>query len=51
VRDEVQRLRDIFGDRWIVSPSHEKIMPEVPPANVLALAEAVTGGQRTAAAR
>ncbi len=44
IKDEVNRLREVFGDRWVISPSHEKIMPEVPVANVIALCEAATGG-------
>lgn len=40
VRDEVRRLRDLFGPRWIVSPSHEALLPNVPPENVAAMAEA-----------
>ena len=43
IKDEVNRLRDIFGARWIISPSHEVLMPEVPVENVLALCEAATG--------
>lgn len=43
VKDEVSRLRDIFGERWIISPSHEVLMPEVPLENVIALCEAATG--------
>lgn len=43
VKDEVNRLRDIFGERWIISPSHEVLLPEVPVENVIALCEAATG--------
>ncbi|HEY3379411.1 MAG TPA: uroporphyrinogen decarboxylase family protein [Armatimonadota bacterium] len=43
VKDEVARLRDIFGERWIISPSHEVLMPEVPVENIVALCEAATG--------
>ena len=43
IKDEVNRLREIFGARWIISPSHEVLMPEVPVENVLALCEAATG--------
>jgi uroporphyrinogen decarboxylase len=39
VRDEVRRLRDLFGPLWIVSPSHEALLPNVPPENVAAMAE------------
>lgn len=40
VRDEVWRLRDLWGEKFIVSPSHEAILPNVPPENVVAMAEA-----------
>jgi len=40
VKVEVRRLRDLFGPCWIVSPSHEAILPNVPPENVAAMAEA-----------
>ena len=40
VRDEVRRLRDLFGPNYVVSPSHESILPGVTIENVLAMAEA-----------
>jgi uroporphyrinogen decarboxylase len=40
VRDEVHRLRDIFGPNYIVSPSHEALLPNVSPENLAAMAEA-----------
>ena len=40
VRDEVHRLRDLFGENYVVSPSHESILPGVTAENVLAMAEA-----------
>ncbi|MBR0463890.1 MAG: hypothetical protein IJJ23_05835 [Clostridia bacterium] len=40
VRDEVRRLRDLFGENYIVSPSHESILPGVSVDNVVAMAEA-----------
>lgn len=40
VRDEVRRLRDLFGPNYVVSPSHESILPGVSYENVLAMAEA-----------
>jgi uroporphyrinogen decarboxylase len=40
VRDDVRRLRDLWGEHFIVSPSHEAILPNVPLENVLAMAEA-----------
>jgi uroporphyrinogen decarboxylase len=40
VRCEVRRVRSILGPHLIVSPSHEAILPDVPPENVRAMAEA-----------
>jgi uroporphyrinogen decarboxylase len=40
VKAEVRRLKDLFGPCWIVSPSHEALLPNVPPQNVAAMAEA-----------
>ena len=39
VRAEVRRLKKIFGPNFIVSPSHESILPNVSPENILAMAE------------
>ena len=44
VKDEVHRLRDIFGDGWIISPSHEALLPNVPPENLLAMHDAAMEG-------
>ena len=41
VKDEVRRVRDLLGPCLIISPSHEAILPDVPPQNVEALAQAV----------
>jgi uroporphyrinogen decarboxylase len=41
VRREVLRLRELFGPNFLVSPSHESILPNVPPENISAMAEAV----------
>ncbi len=41
IKDEVRRVMRILGPNLIVSPSHEAILPNVPPANVEALAQAV----------
>jgi uroporphyrinogen decarboxylase len=38
VREDVHRVRKLLGPHFIVSPSHEKVMPDVPPANLEALA-------------
>jgi uroporphyrinogen decarboxylase len=40
VRAEVRRVRDLLGPNLIISPSHEAILPNVPPANIEAMAEA-----------
>ncbi len=40
VRAEVYRVRELLGPCLIVSPSHEALLPNVPPENVLAMAEA-----------
>ena len=41
VRAKVEELRSIFPTGLIISPSHEAILPDVPPANIYALFEAV----------
>lgn len=40
IRDEVHRVKDILGPGLVVSPSHEELLGNVPPENVLAMAEA-----------
>jgi uroporphyrinogen decarboxylase len=40
VRAEVHRVKKLLGPNLIVSPSHEALLPNVPPENVAALAEA-----------
>ncbi|MDR3692575.1 MAG: uroporphyrinogen decarboxylase family protein [Fimbriimonas sp.] len=40
VRDDVLRLRDLFGPNFVVSPSHEALLPNVPVENVAAMAAA-----------
>jgi uroporphyrinogen decarboxylase len=40
VKDEVRRVRDLLGPCLVVSPSHESILPNVPPANIAAMSEA-----------
>jgi uroporphyrinogen decarboxylase len=40
VRAEVRRVKRLLGPNLIVSPSHEALLPNVPPENVLAMAEA-----------
>ena len=41
VKADVQRVKKLLGPNLIVSPSHEAILPNVPPENILAMAEAV----------
>jgi uroporphyrinogen decarboxylase len=40
IRADVRRVKQLLGPNLIVSPSHEAILPNVPPQNVQALAEA-----------
>jgi uroporphyrinogen decarboxylase len=40
IRADVRRVKKLLGPNLIVSPSHEAILPNVPPENVRALAEA-----------
>lgn len=40
IKEEVYRLRDLFGPNYVVSPSHESILPDVPWENLQAMAEA-----------
>jgi uroporphyrinogen decarboxylase len=40
VKDEVRRVRDLLAPNYIVSPSHEALLPNVPPENAQAMAEA-----------
>lgn len=41
VKDEVHRLKEIFGPGFIVSPSHEALLPNVSLENALAMRDAV----------
>lgn len=40
IKDEVHRVRDILGPGIVISPSHEEILYNVPPDNIIAMAEA-----------
>ena len=40
VKNEVRRLKKIFGQKYIVSPSHEAILPNVSVENVIAMRDA-----------
>jgi len=39
VRADVRRVKALLGPRLIVSPSHEAVLPNVPPANIEAMAQ------------
>jgi uroporphyrinogen decarboxylase len=45
IRDEVCRVRDLLGPHVIISPSHEAVLPDVPPENVAAMAAAAVEPQ------
>lgn len=40
IKADVRRVKDLLGPNLIVSPSHEALLPNVPPQNVQAMAEA-----------
>jgi len=40
IRAEVRRVKNLLGPNLVVSPSHEALLPNVSPENVLAMAEA-----------
>ncbi len=40
ITEEVKRVKSILGPNIVISPSHEEILPNVPAANVLAMAKA-----------
>jgi len=37
VAEEVRRVKKLLGPRLIVSPSHEALLPNVPPQNVASM--------------
>ena len=39
----MRRVVELLGPRLVVSPSHEAVLPDVPPENLLAMARAVWG--------
>jgi uroporphyrinogen decarboxylase len=41
VKADVRRVKKILGPRLIVSPSHEALLPNIPPENIEAMAQAV----------
>jgi uroporphyrinogen decarboxylase len=40
IADEVRRVKALLGPCLIVSPSHEALLPNVPPENVWAMSQA-----------
>ena len=42
VQAKVKELRTIFPTGLIISPSHEAILPDIPPANIQALFDEAT---------
>lgn len=40
VREDVRRVKSLLGPCLVVSPSHEAVLPNVPPGNLEAMAEA-----------
>jgi uroporphyrinogen decarboxylase len=43
VAEKVKELREIFPTGLTISPSHEAIPPDIPPANIEALMQAARG--------
>lgn len=43
MKAEVRRVRSVLGPNLVVSPSHEELLPNIPPENLLAMAEAARG--------
>ncbi|NLM09449.1 MAG: methyltransferase [Clostridiaceae bacterium] len=42
IRKQVQKARELFPTGLIISPSHEAILPDIPPANIQVLFEEAT---------
>jgi uroporphyrinogen decarboxylase len=40
IKEEVRRIKSVLGPNCIISPSHETLLPNVPPHNVAAMADA-----------
>jgi len=40
IKDDVRRLKSLFGNNFFVSPSHEAVLPDIPPGNIAAMSEA-----------
>ena len=46
IRKRVMELKRLFPTGLVISPSHEAILPDIPPENVAALFEALQTGKR-----
>jgi uroporphyrinogen decarboxylase len=46
IKADVRRVKELLGPCLIVSPSHEALLPNVSPENVVAMAEAALTGER-----
>ena len=44
IKADVKRVREILAPGIVISPSHEAILPNVSPENIIAMAEAVREG-------
>ena len=44
VREDVRRVQRLLGPSLVVSPSHEAVLPNVPPKNLAAMAHEAVGG-------
>ncbi len=40
IKEDVRRVKSLLAPGLIVSPSHEAVLPNVPPQNIQAMAEA-----------
>lgn len=40
MKEEVRRIRKILGPNIVISPSHEEVLPNIPPENLVAMAQA-----------
>ncbi|OGV65216.1 MAG: hypothetical protein A2498_12480 [Lentisphaerae bacterium RIFOXYC12_FULL_60_16] len=43
IRADVRRVKRTLGPCLVVSPSHEAVLPDVPPANIAAMSDAARG--------
>jgi uroporphyrinogen decarboxylase len=40
IKADVKRLKKLFGNNFFVSPSHEAVLPDIPPENIAAMSDA-----------